>query len=1648
MSDATNPLDAFLPITRAWFEQTLGQSTPPQQQGWPAIQRGEHTLILAPTGSGKTLSAFLWGIDQLFRGEGRGAGGDAETGRQGDKKSSEGRGARGAASSLSNDAPSPNLQSPIAQSLNLPISRRPPQLAPRPSLRLIYISPLKALNNDIERNLRTPLAGIRKLARARGEELPEPSVAVRSGDTPSRERQAMLRTPPHILITTPESLYILLTSPAGREMFRTVQTVIIDEIHTLAGSKRGVHLALSLERLQQLAAQPIQRIGLSATIRPLDEVARYLGGATWQGEGDARALVPRPVTIVDAGYRKALDLQVETVVDDFRSLSGDSIWPFVTTRVVDLIEQHRTTLIFVNNRRLAERAADWINEVRGARGEERQGEGETRREGDGSARRDTQHATRDTPLAPLYEGGVVKGIGMFGAGRGTHADPIRAHHGSMSKETRLALEQALKEGTLPALVGTSSLELGIDIGAVDLVVQLQSPKSVAQGLQRVGRAGHLVGQTSKGRIFPTHREDIMEAAAVAGGMLRGEVEPIHTPRNSLDILAQQIVAMVSVEPWGVDALYDLIRGAYPYAELTLRAYHAVLDMLAGRYPSSAHRELRPRLVWDRVNNQLAALPGSRLLALTNGGTISDRGAFAAYLADGKTKLGELDEEFVYETRIGDTLLLGSQVWRVLEMTDDRVIVGDAPGATPRTPFWRGDFPWRPYELGERVGAFRRAVAERLHAVKTALELADYRALRHAVDEAHELRPEVQTLLDWLHADYALDAASAWHVIDYVAGQLDHAGAISSDRVILVEMFDDALGDQRLVIQSPFGGKVNGLWGLALAAALRERTGVEVEVQSNDDGILFRFPEAEADIPRDLLTAVGPDEARERILAELPNSAVFGAQFRQNAARALLLPGQRGKRTPFWLQRLRAKDLLQLVRRFEDFPIVAETYRDCLEEVMDWPHLEQILRRIQQGEIQVTAVESLTPSPVAQSLLFDFISVYMYEWDAPKADRQLQTLSVSRELLQDLLKDVDLADLLRPEAVSEVRQRVQHTAPAVHARTAEELALLFQDFGDLSTLEIADRCAVDPAGWIGKLAGSQRIVQMTIPTAHGVEARWVAAEYAAEYEAAFVLRNSISQYDACRHILLRFLTQAGPVTLDAIQARYAFPPDWLQTELDHLVEQRELAHGRFTPDAATPAPEFVDRRILEQMHRRTLTILRHEVRPVPFTAYADFVARWQHLHPTTRLSGGGALLRMLQQLRAAPVVGRIWERDVLPLRLAHYDPTELAALCQSGEVLWIGAGGVDPRRGRVRLLFRGEGSSYLEAPPDDLAILSEEARTVYAFLKSEGALFPAELAAGVGLAETALETALLELVMAGLVTNDSLAVLRRLVEYGAPKSATPRPLSSLEAELAARLGSRQERMGGVRRPSRSEMQAAKRRVRQRVEAETPAPVVQTGRWAPVHRFGVLGKALPPQERVTVQARQLLARHGVVTYASLDDEFGAWEWGALYPEFQRLEMRGEVRRGYFVQGLAGVQFALPEVVEQLRSLAGQNEPDAALVVMNACDPANRYGAAGEVAPQTAAGAPLAFVRIPSSWVVLERGLPVLLVEDGGARLTTMAHSSDELTQRALASWLAHATTFEPHIQVLEWNGAPVLHSPGQAILEAVGFRREYPGMRWGD
>jgi len=1641
-----SPFDAFLPAVQTWFRRTFGQPTAPQALGWPAIQRGEHTLILSPTGSGKTLAAFLWGIDEIYREIGE-PGQDHEEG-----------------------------------------------------VRLLYVSPLKALNNDVERNLRAPLAGIRRAAEEVGTPLPRLDVLVRTGDTPQSVRRRMVKHPPHILITTPESLYLILTSPVARDMFRSVHTIIVDEIHTLVGNKRGAHLAVSLERVQELVGQPIQRIGLSATQRPLDEVARFLGGyelgspssesATLPQTGTAessrlvdREAAPRPVTVVDAGMVKAMDLRVVTAVDDFRDLPGGSIWPAVIPRVMDLIEAHHTTLIFANSRRQAERAADRLNDLWLSR----------------------QAGGEDGPAA-LAEGGVAKAQGFQGTG--TVGGPFRAHHGSVSREARLHLEQALKEGRLPALVGTSSLELGIDIGDIDLVVQLQSPRGVARGLQRVGRSGHLVGQTSVGRFFPTHREDVLETASIVQAMREGDVEPSYTPQNSLDVLAQQIVAMVSVQDWEVPALLDVMRRAYPYHKLTPALFHSVLDMLSGRYPSTAFRELRPRIAWDRVHNRLTALPGSRLLAIRNGGTIPDRGSFGAYLPDRKTRLGELDEEFVFETRPGDVFTLGASTWRVQEVTEDRVIVHPAPGHLPRMPFWKGDVPRRDYHLGQIYGRFRRELAERLQ------RLADAEPERPGTDEGETEdsgeqvspdrthpprrhgdwaergdRPEAE-VLNWLQEEYQLDLASARTAAQYVMHQMEVLGAISSDRTVIAELFTDPLGDLRLVIHSCFGARVNSPWALALAQAFREALGSQPEVMVSDDGILFRFLETDRDPPLALIREMGPVEARERLLAELPDSAVFGSQFRMNAARALLLPAAKGtqKRTPFWLQRLRAKDLLSVAKGFEDFPIILETYRDCLRDVLDLAHLEEVLRGIQAGEIEVITAETVVPSPVASGLLYDFISQYMYEWDQPKAERQMGALMMGRELLSQLLDEASLPDLLRPEAVRDVDARLQRLADGTRARTPDELATVFLALGDLSAGEAAARCDGDGAAWTEALAARGRLVPLHFPTGM----RYVLAEQAETYRAAFPSLpqdedpalgadrvpgvegppgEQPGRDEARRAVLRRVLSTHGPLTRDWLLARYPWPAGWLDPALETLVENGEVVTGQITP-AVPGRTEYCDRRNLERIHRATLALLRKEVEPVSVYAYAEFLARWQHLHPAGRLSGPGALAQLLQQMRGVPAPGVVWERDLLPLRLDAFDPGELATLCERGEVVWVGSGGKDPRRTRVRFLFRGEGNLFLPAEPE-APDLSPAADATLTFLKAEGACFYADLEAGTGLAGSELTGALVELVMAGLVTNDSLEALREVLAWGGEAGAPARaPLSSLEAELAAWRQEHEAAPTIGRRPERARLHRARRTVARRME-QTATPR-WPGRWSLVHRIGVWGRETSFEQRIERQARQLLQCYGIVTRESVrvwesggaeGNGEGGVQWPALYARFQLMEMRGEARRGYFVQGLPGVQFALAEAVEKMREwtrpVAGDpvgSEHD--LVLLNACDPANLFGpalpgqeemgdfavpdqgAAGEATTEPAGPTPdpARFSRIPANYVVLLRGRPVLLLETGGERATALPDLSAATVKGALRLAMAHIGRWQRRLTLSEWNGAPVLDSPAAPILEEVGFRRE--------
>ncbi|HEY2655250.1 MAG TPA: DEAD/DEAH box helicase, partial [Solirubrobacteraceae bacterium] len=889
MTVPVSALEQFSAGTREWFERAFAQPTPAQTQAWPAIASGEHVLISAPTGSGKTLAAFLWAIDALAAGR---ADGQAE----------------------------------------------------REGVSLVYVSPLKALSYDIDRNLRAPLRGI-------GADV---TVAVRTGDTPQRERQAMLREPPDILITTPESLFLMLTGRA-QQLFASTRWCIVDEIHAVAATKRGSHLALTLERLAAAAERDVQRIGLSATQNPLEEVARYMVGPS------------RQCRIVDTGVRKQLDLQIqvpvesmsepgETPAPDLDPLAGGaestrrSIWPAIYPELLALVQQHSSTIIFVNNRRTAERLALRLNEL-------------------------------------------------------ADAEIARAHHGSLAREERTVVEELLKSGELPCLVATSSLELGIDMGAVDLVIQVESPKSVARGLQRIGRAGHNVGDVSRGRIFPKFRADLLECAVVARRMREGAIETTVVPRNALDVLAQQIVAICAAAPDGQAAagspggvslnwLYELVTRTYSYAELSRASLENVLDMLDGRYPSSEFAELRPRIVWDRIEGTLRARPGARQLAVTNAGTIPDRGLYAVTLPDGR-RVGELDEEMVYEARPGQTFLLGASTWRIEEIGRDRVIVTPAPGLPGAVPFWKGDGVGRPAELGEAIGAFSRWAVEQ--------------------------QPEV------LEAEYDLDRRAAVNLVEFLHEQRDATRVIPSDRTIVVERFRDEIGDWRVCVLSPFGGRVHAAWGLALSARIRDELGLESDAIWSDDGIIVHLPDAEEPPGADMVL-LEPDELEDLVVAELSASALFGARFRENAARALLIPRARpGKRTPLWQQRLKSQSLLEVARNYGEFPIILETFRECLRDVLDLPALVGLLTRLQRREISLVEVETATASPFASSLLFDYVATYMYEGDTPNAERRAAALSLDRDLLRELLGQEELRDLIDPAALASVEADLQWTS---------------------------------------------------------------------------------------------------------------------------------------------------------------------------------------------------------------------------------------------------------------------------------------------------------------------------------------------------------------------------------------------------------------------------------------------------------------------------------------------------------------------------------------------------------------------------------------------------------------------------------------------
>jgi ATP-dependent helicase Lhr and Lhr-like helicase len=1509
-----DPLAPFSPAVRAWFEASFEAPTEAQARGWEAIARGEHTLIHAPTGSGKTLAAFLYALDRLAR------------------------------------DPSP------------PATPKSPG-----HVRVLYISPLKALTYDVERNLRAPLTGIGLAAQKQGGEPPHITVASRTGDTPQEDRRELARRPPDILITTPESLYLILTSQA-REILKGVEHVIIDEVHAIAGTKRGAHLALSLERLERLQDTPPQRIGLSATQRPLDTIARFLGG-----------LGPdREVTIVDAGARKPLELEVVVPVDDMAALgevlpqeqqpggpavspdARSSIWPAIHPRILELIRSHKSTIVFTNSRRLSERLAQRLNELAGE-------------------------------------------------------DLVRAHHGSIAREQRLEIEEELKAGRLPALVATSSLELGIDMGAVDLVIQVESPTSVARGLQRVGRAGHQVGVPSKGVIFPKYRGDLLEVAVVTRRMHEGEIEQTRIPRNPLDVLAQQIVAMTVMDRWSGDDLFRTVTQAAPYETLTRDVLDGVLGMLAGAYPSDEFAELKPRLVWDRVTDTIEGRRDARVVAVTSGGTIPDRGLFGVFM-EGEAgtpgrRVGELDEEMVYELRAGmhgDVVILGASSWRVQDISHDRVTVTPAPGVPGKLPFWKGDAVGRPIELGRALGAF---VGE----------------LEDDLQRGPKGRAEAR---DRLRDHHDLDDRAADNLLAYLEDERDATGALPTDRRIVVERFKDELGDWRLTLLTPFGGRVHAPWSLGIEARLADRLGLEVQTIWSDDGIAIRLPEGEGSVDgvEELLFPAAED-IEDLVVGQVANSALFASRFRENAARALLLPRRRpGTRTPLWQQRQRAADLLAVASRYGSFPILVETYRECLSDVFDLDALRDILRGVASREIAIHGVETPRASPFASSLLFDYVAAFMYEGDAPLAERRAGALTLDRDLLRELLGQEELRELLDPEALADLELSLQALTEDRQATTVDQLHDLLRRLGDLSSDEVAARVAGgshDAGAWLKELEAGRRAVRIRIAR----DERWIAIEDVARYRDGVGVTPPVGIPEAflgpaaaaLDGLLARYARTHGPFLSPEPAARWGLPVGSVEEALERLLAAGTILRGEFRPGGAER--EWCDPDVLRLLRRRSLARLRREVEPVDPAALARFLPAWHGIAPVAGpgadpapFRGSAALERLAEvvdQLAGVPIPASVLERDVLPARVPGYTPRLLDELGALGEVAWVGRGSLGRDDGRIALYRPGREilrpASPVDANDDATARPSSPRHAkIREHLAARGASFYRAIhAAAGGGSDREMLDALWDLVWSGEVTNDTFAPLRAL--------RWKRPSGS---------GS------GARRGRPGRLTAL-------------GPPEAAGRWSLVEPL----QDVAPTERVHAQALALLERHGVLTREAVAAEGVDGGFSGVYPVLRALEEAGRIRRGYFVDGLGAAQFALAGALDRLRAVRDGEEGSAApaVCVLAAADPANPYGAA-LAWPRRGDGDRRPLQRAAGAYVVLVDGIAALYLERGGSSLQTLPAADDPnivLTAlRGLTTIVAGGRLRE--LVIRKVDGVTIGESPWRDRLLEVGFTAGYRGL----
>ncbi|MGB3828582.1 MAG: DEAD/DEAH box helicase [Ornithinimicrobium sp.] len=1629
-------LQRFSAPTQAWFSASFAGPTDAQVGAWEAISQGQHTLVVAPTGSGKTLSAFLWAIDRLWA---------------------------------------------------------MPHAADTPRCRVLYVSPLKALAVDVERNLRSPLVGIRHAAHRLGQPVEDLSVAIRSGDTPATERRAFAKHGADILITTPESLFLLLTS-AARSALAGIETVIVDEVHAVAGTKRGAHLAVTLDRLDHQLAHPAQRIGLSATVRPVDEVARYLAGG-------------RPVTTVQPPSHKKWDLRINVPVadmtdpgyveqvhhapvspadppdpttaeppegdDDFTpgtgpvlpDLDGEediwtpspdpteraSIWPHVEREVVDLVAEQTSTLVFANSRRLAERLTSRLNEI---------------------------WTDRTAPEPSQPQGPPAQLMGQSGSSSGAPSVLARAHHGSVSKEHRAEIEDALKSGRLPAVVATSSLELGIDMGAVDLVVQIESPPSVASGLQRVGRAGHQVGATSHGAFFPKHRGDLVQTAVVVERMRSGQIEALRVLRNPLDVLAQQIVAMVAMDEWSVSDLFDLIRRSASYASLPRPLFEATIDMLAGRYPGEDFADLRPRVVWDRVNDTVTARRGAQLLAVTSGGTIPDRGLYAVMLATGDgpgRRVGELDEEMVYESRVGDVFTLGTTSWRIEDITRDQVLVTPAPGQIGRLPFWKGDAIGRPAELGRAVGAFIR-------------EMADTPRLR------------AETLL----AERGLNAHAAGNLLDYLGEQREEAGRMPDDRTLVIERFRDEIGDWRVVIHSPFGTPVHAPWALCVGARMRERFGADVQAMAADDGIVLRLPDLmddddggstshslDADLI-DMLT-LDPDEVHDMVTREIGGSALFAARFRECAARALLLPRRTpGRRQPLWQQRQRSAQLLEVAARYPTFPIVLEAVRECIQDVYDVDALQSLMRDVAARKVSVVSMTTHSASPFARSMLMGYIAQFLYEGDSPLAERRAAALSLDPALLAELLgrgEGAQLRDLLDPRVVADTADQLQRLTEDRACRDANDVTDLLRTLGPLSTAEITRRVRAQSRGdtvqWLAELSERRQIITVRIAG----DERWADAQDAARLRDALGVALPVGVPaiftepvpDPLGDLVRRYAKTHTPFTLHELAARLGVGPAVAGEAVRRLIESGRMVQGALRPlalptgseaaQAADPGPpdrgadpadalDLCDADVLRMLRRRSLAALRHEVEPVTQDTYTRFLTQWQSIG---ELRGVDGAHRAIEQLAGAHLPASAVESLILPARVKDYTPGMLDELMTAGEVLWQGHGSLPGDDGWVSFhlaetahltLSPGDLKTALAPPPGDPAADPDPAQRVLGVLEHGGAYFFRALADSlVGdppIDDAALLATIWELVWAGRLSGDTLAPVRMLLSGGktAHKSRRAAPRSS----RATRWSRPSVGLGGVgvpAPPSRPRMPSR------------AGPATAPGRWSLLPQVET-----DPTVRALATAEQLLDRYGVLTRGSVGAEGIVGGFAGVYRILAGAEEAGRVRRGYFVEHLGAAQFGTTGAVDRMRALSESSAAPATpapgarpsaprVVVLAATDPASPFGASvpwperdpGIDDVEDSVPATHRAGRKAGALVALVDGRLGLYLERGGRTALTYTEDPEKLAliAQALKAQVTHRSVAS--LTVKKIDGASALSSthPFADALTEAGFHTAPQGLR---